>query len=144
MKEYICECCNKKWSDKTHYNTHLNSKKITGEPRKKHKTRVHKKPLVKWHCDLCNKDFGCKNNFRKHCLVRFETHAVYANQNLGLGIYKNGYTADGVKIEDIPEQNDYSEDELIQLKADLNMMNYVNFSSDNFAQELNDYIDMAY
>lgn len=92
MKEYICECCDKKWSDKTHYEIHLNTNKVTGKERKK---RIHKNPLIKWSCKLCIKDFSCKGNFKKHCITHFTSHAVYANQELGLGIIKKGYTEDG-------------------------------------------------
>jgi hypothetical protein len=58
MKEYICECHNKKWPDKTHYNRHLNSKILTGEPRKTQKVRCDKKEYV---CGLCGKSY--RNNY---------------------------------------------------------------------------------
>jgi len=54
MKEYTCNCCDKKWQDKYHYNRHLNAKKITGEERKQHKTRCDKKIYA---CGLCGKTF---------------------------------------------------------------------------------------
>jgi len=134
MKDYTCKCCDKKWIDKTHYDIHMNTKKNTGENRKR---RTHKKPLVKWSCKLCNKDYSCKNNFKKHCMTNFTTHAVYANQELGFDIYKEGYIADGIKISDIIEQYDENKD-------DLDMMEYVDFGSDNFEAELNRYIDAVY
>jgi len=101
MKKYTCSCCDKTWSSKAHYNIHMNTKKNTGEPRKKYKIRVSNtayKPPKKWNCELCNKEFVGKASFKKHCLDNFTTHAMYA-QELKLNIYKKGYTSDGVKIE---------------------------------------------
>jgi len=54
MKDYTCSCCNKTWQSKTHYNRHLNTKKITGEPRKKQKERSDKKTYA---CEICGKTF---------------------------------------------------------------------------------------
>ena len=134
MKDYTCQCCDKKWIDKTHYDIHMNTKKNTGQERKK---RTHKKPLVNWHCKLCDKSFTCKNNFKKHCLTRFESHAVYANQEVGLDIYKDGYTADGKKISELIAKYDEN-------TADLELQEYVNFNSDNFEREMNKFIELIY
>ncbi len=143
MKDYTCECCSKRWSDKTHYVAHMNTKKNTGQERKK---RTHKKPLVKWSCRLCIKDYSCKNNFKKHCMTNFATHAVYANQELGLDIYKEGYTADGIKISDLIAQSKSSRNSSIvmTMEGGLEMTECIDFGGDDFVNELNAYINVAY
>lgn len=63
MVNYTCECCNKVWSDKYKYNRHLNTKKITGEPRKVQKERCDKKIYA---CDLCGKTYRDNWFLSKH------------------------------------------------------------------------------
>ena len=87
MKSYTCDCCfvedisnpglkiKKEWPSKTHLNRHLNTKKITGEPRKPQKVRCDKKD---YNCDLCGKGF--RNNWflNKHLEVCSNKHRACA------------------------------------------------------------------
>ena len=79
MVEYFCKCCDKDWGNKTMYYTHLASKKFTKEPRKK---RTWKKPLVRYICELCNEEFICMTNLKKHVLAkkRIDTHIEIAKK----------------------------------------------------------------
>lgn len=66
MKDYTCECCNKTWQSKTHFNRHMTSKKNTGEPRKPdkpHKERCDKKIYA---CGLCGKTYRNNYDLNKH------------------------------------------------------------------------------
>lgn len=63
MKEYICDCCDKKWVDKYKYERHLNAKKITGENRKPQKERCDKKIYA---CGLCGKTYRSNYDLNRH------------------------------------------------------------------------------
>ncbi len=63
MKEYICDCCNRTWQSLTHYDRHLNAKKITGEPRKENKERCDKKIYA---CGLCGKTYRSNYDLKRH------------------------------------------------------------------------------
>ena len=62
MKIYICTCHSKQWSDKTHYNRHLNAKFLTGEPKK-----IQKKDYI---CELCGKYYRDSYVLSKHTSCR--------------------------------------------------------------------------
>lgn len=63
MKTYTCECCAKTWQSKTHFNRHINSKKITGAPRKPQKERCDKKTYA---CGICGKIYRSNYDLNKH------------------------------------------------------------------------------
>ena len=74
-KQYFCKCCDKQWKSRTGAKSHLNSKKITGEPYKvpvrkprldengNELPKVVNKPYV---CDVCDKGFKCQYDLDKH------------------------------------------------------------------------------
>lgn len=59
----VCPCCNRGWSRRRDMEVHMRTKKVTGEPRKQHKTRSDK-GIKK--CDYCDESFDTIEELHEH------------------------------------------------------------------------------
>ncbi len=61
--QMVCGCCGKKWTRRRDLEQHLLTKKITGEARKKHKTRSDKRTIT---CEFCEHTFPDTGELNRH------------------------------------------------------------------------------
>jgi hypothetical protein len=67
MLDLFCDCCDKEWRSTYDLNRHLNTKKLTGEARKKQKVRCDKKTYV---CEICKKVYRSNYELTNHKLCK--------------------------------------------------------------------------
>ena len=115
-KQYFCKCCDKQWKSKSGAKSHLNSKKITGEPYKvpvrkprldengNELPKVINKPYV---CDVCDKGFKCQYDLDKHSKAK--KGPCWSRKQVQIAADLQGIVINKINHNDVGVQNEHND-----------------------------------